>query len=323
MKRFLTLMICLSCLISLASCSSHPFPNTKEGEYPQKCIRAEMRSSNVEITVGETFDKFLIFIPWPSIKHIDESIEHIDIEITVDRPDVVEIVSYDVAELLNHGEDDGLTVKGLKPGVATITMACIYKPTGGKYTSPNVCTVTVVDPNAPHQDETTASETEEETEDHAMDCETETEASTGIPDVELYESYRGEYNDLHIVDYPAQENGGLPSELLYMDSGCPVYRLKQGITFDAFHIFASYSSPDFKPSDFQAEVSVLEPDILEITDVKSELIVVGDASLGGITVKALSPGVAHVFIKVTHIPTGGSDTLQVIVIVRDPSETAE
>ena len=146
MKRFFTLMICLSCLIFFSSCASHPFPNTKDGEYPEKCIRADMRSSDVEITVGETFDKFLIFIRWPSIKHVDESIEHIDIEITVDRPDIAEIVSYDVAELLNHGEDDGLTVKGLKPGVATITMTCIYKPTGGRYTSPIECIVTVVDP---------------------------------------------------------------------------------------------------------------------------------------------------------------------------------
>ena len=146
MKRFILLLLCLSFVLSLVSCTFHPFMGAKEGEYPEKCIRAEMRSSNVEITVGETFDKFLIFIPWPSIKHVDESIEHIDIEITVDRPDIVEIVRYDVAELLNHGEDDGLTVKGLKPGVATITMTCIYKPTGGRYTSPTVCTVTVTDP---------------------------------------------------------------------------------------------------------------------------------------------------------------------------------
>lgn len=322
MKRFLTLMICLSYLISLASCSSHPFTNTKDGEYPEKCIRAEFVYSEYEIAVGELVDSFRMMIPYMGLEHEEDSLQHIDVEFSIDNNDVIEIVTYDIGLLLNHDEFDGLTVKGLKPGTATIIMTFIYKPTNGRCFSSKT-TITVVDPNAPHQDETTASETEEETENHAMDCETETEASTGIPDVELYESYRGEYNDLRIVDYPAQENGGLPSELLYMDSGCPVYRLKQGITFNAFHLFAAYSSPDFNPSDFQVEVSVLEPEILEVVDVNSELVVVGDASLGGITVKALSPGVAHVFIKTTYIPTGGSDTLQVIVIVRDPSETAE
>ena len=146
MKRFITLMICLSCLISLASCSSHPFLGAKEGEYPKHCIRADFMTSNIEIAVGETFDSFLMFIPWRAIEHEEDSLKHIDVEFTIDSPDVVEIVTYDVAQLLNHNEIDGLTVKGLKPGVATITMTCIYKPTGGRHTSPTVCTVTVTDP---------------------------------------------------------------------------------------------------------------------------------------------------------------------------------
>lgn len=146
MKRFFALIICLSCLISFASCASHPFLGAKEDEYPKHCIRAEFMTSNIEIAVGETFDSFLMFIPWRSIEHEEDSLKHIDVEFTIDSPDVVEIVTYDVAQLLNHNEIDGLTVKGLKPGVATITMTCIYKPTGGRYTSPTVCTVTVTDP---------------------------------------------------------------------------------------------------------------------------------------------------------------------------------
>ena len=150
MKRFILLLLCLSFVLSLVSCTFHPFMGAKEGEYPKHCIRAEFRTCQVEIAVGESFDSFLMFIPWEAVKHNDKSIEHIDVEFTVDPPDVVEIVSYDVDQLLNHDEDDGLTIKGLKPGVATITMTFIYKPTGGRFTSKNAgsraCTVTVVDP---------------------------------------------------------------------------------------------------------------------------------------------------------------------------------
>ena len=146
MKRFILLLLCLSLVLSLVSCTFHPFMGAKEGEYPKHCIRAEFMTSNIEIAVGETFDSFLMFIPWRAIEHEEDSLKHIDVEFTIDSPDVVEIVTYDVAQLLNNNEIDGLTVKGLKPGVATITMTCIYKPTGGRYTSPTVCTVTVVDP---------------------------------------------------------------------------------------------------------------------------------------------------------------------------------
>jgi hypothetical protein len=102
-----------------------------------------------------------------------------------------------------------------------------------------------------------------------------------------------------------------------------VYRLRVGVSFGSFHIYAISANPEFRSADFQVEVSVLEPEILEVTGVDSEKVVQGNSTLGGITVKALSPGVAHVFIKVTYIPTGGSDTIQAIVIVRDPAETAE
>lgn len=150
MKHLCILLVCLSCVLSLVSCSSHPFIGTKKGEYPEHCIRAHFMTNQVEIAVGETFDSFQLFIPWMSLEHEDESIEHIEVEFTVDPPDVVEIVTYDVGQLLNGSEFDGLTIKGLKPGVATITMAFIYKPTGGKYISSrpgaSTATITVVDP---------------------------------------------------------------------------------------------------------------------------------------------------------------------------------
>lgn len=145
MKHFITLMICLSCLISFASCASHPFPNTKEGEYPEKCIRAEFVYPEYEIAVGETIGTFRMMIPYMGLEHEEDSLQHIDVEFAIDNNDVIEIVSYDIGQLLNHNEFDGLTIKGLKPGTTTITMTFIYKPTNGRSYSSKT-TVTVTDP---------------------------------------------------------------------------------------------------------------------------------------------------------------------------------
>ena len=63
----------------------------------------------------------------------------------MDHPDIVEIVDYDTQELLDNVQWGGITVKGLKPGVATITVTCIYTPTGGR-SEPETCVITVIDP---------------------------------------------------------------------------------------------------------------------------------------------------------------------------------
>ncbi len=175
------------------------------------------------------------------------------------------------------------------------------------------------DPFFFEEDTTPSTETVSDT----TDSEAETTASesqapenTKIPPIDFGESYEGEYDDLRIGDYRTKENGGLPAELLQVDLGCFVYRLRAGVPFHEFHIYAFSGNPEFRAADFQVEVSVLEPEVLEVTGVDSQKVVQGNSTLGGISVKALSPGVAHVFIKTTHIPTGGSDTLQAIVIVR-------
>lgn len=145
MKRIILLLLCLSLVVSLIACSSHPFTSTEAGEYPTQCIRASFIYSEYEININETVDKFPLFIPYMGLKHEENSIEHIDVEFTIDYPDVVEIVSYDVNQLLNNNMYDGLTFKGKKSGVATITMTFIYKPTGGRST-PSTTIITVVDP---------------------------------------------------------------------------------------------------------------------------------------------------------------------------------
>ena len=147
MQRNILLLLCLSLVVFLISCASHPFTSTKDGEYPTQCIRASFIHSEYEITVNETVDSFPVFIPYMGLKHEEKSIEHIDVEFAIDHPDVVEIVSYDVNQLLNNNMYDGLIFKGKKSGVATITMTFIYKPTEGRSPSSKV-TVTVVDPAA-------------------------------------------------------------------------------------------------------------------------------------------------------------------------------
>ena len=145
MKQFISLILCLFCVLSMVSCTLHPFIGTKDGEYPKHCIKARFYEGNPVLNVGETRSDIGIVVLWEGLKHVDSSIEHIDVEFSVDDPEIAEIVSYDVSELLDHDDKTGLVIKGLKPGKATITMTFIYKPTGGRSHS-STAIVTVVDP---------------------------------------------------------------------------------------------------------------------------------------------------------------------------------
>ena len=145
MKRFIILILCLSCVLSTASCTLHPFIGTEDGEYPQYCIKARFFEGNPVLNVNETRSDIGIVVLWEGLKHVESSIKHIDVEFSVDDPEIVEIVSYNGPELLDNKEKTGLVIKGLKPGKTTVTMTFIYKPTGGRST-PSQAFVTVVDP---------------------------------------------------------------------------------------------------------------------------------------------------------------------------------
>jgi hypothetical protein len=139
--------------------SNLPFADAKEGEFPKKCIRAYIMGSELEIEAGETFDQFVMFIPYEALdlENLAWARQHTDVEVTVDHPDIVEIVEYDAQEILDSNEWGGLTIKGLKPGVATITVTCIYTPTGGR-SEPETCIITVVDPAETDSPETETAE---------------------------------------------------------------------------------------------------------------------------------------------------------------------
>ena len=146
-RKIIFIALILILIVSLSSCTIHPFMFVKKGEFPEKCIRAYIMGSGYEIEVGETFDDFVMFIPYEAFGYtdLDWARQHTDVEITVDHPDIVEIVDYDAQEILDTKQWGGLTIKGLKPGVATITVTCIYVPTGGR-SRPEPCVITVVDP---------------------------------------------------------------------------------------------------------------------------------------------------------------------------------
>lgn len=154
---FITLIFTL--MFSLSSCTIHPFMTAKQGEFPQKCLRAYIMDTGREIDVGETFDDFVMFIPYEAFGYVDTDWmrPYVDVEVTVDHPDIVEIVDYDVQEILDMKQVGGLTIKGLKPGVATITVTCIYTPTGGR-SEPETCIITVVDPAETDSPETETAE---------------------------------------------------------------------------------------------------------------------------------------------------------------------
>lgn len=97
--------------------------------------------------------------------------------------------------------------------------------------------------------------------------------------------------------------------------------IDQGDTADEFICFFACEANDFSYFGYQnykAEVTILEEGIVEVTDIDMEKLY-DDNMNGGLDIHALSPGIAHLYLKFTHIPTGGSRTFQIIVIVREPA----
>ena len=139
--------------------------------------------------------------------------------------------------------------------------------------------------------------------------------------VEYGERFVGESDELLVGSYEAKENGGLP----YCGIDIPdrMYRIDAGDTFHEVKVMTVSESTDFHVDEHTVEVSVLEPDLVSIEILNSDIIIGHGDGIGGLSVTGLKPGIAHVFIKITHTPTGGSESLQLIIIVRDPAETAE
>ena len=76
----------------------------------------------------------------------------------------------------------------------------------------------------------------------------------------------------------------------------------------------------YKTTDFELEVTLADgqDQVLEILSVDRNKALDPNKNCEGITVRALQPGVANVYIKVTYTPTGDNAVHQVIVVVQKP-----
>ena len=135
--------------------------------------------------------------------------------------------------------------------------------------------------------------------------------------VEIGEKYVGESSELWIGPYQTKENGGLP--YFGMDLPDKIYRIDAGDTFDEIKVYSFSEESDLHIPEHTVEITVLEPNLVSVKILDQNRLL-GRADTGGLSVTGLEPGIAHIFIKVTHTPTGGSETFQLIVIVRNPAE---
>lgn len=135
------------------------------------------------------------------------------------------------------------------------------------------------------------------------------------------EQYSGECESLREGELQAIENGGLPDGFI-LDPVSNICHVQMGETFNTGIQFHIISTPEYKANALTAHVTVSEPDVLRIQEVNEEALFQG-LDWGAITVETLQAGVAHVYITVTHTPTGGSHTYQFIFVVNTPAETAE
>ena len=156
---------------------------------------------------------------------------------------------------------------------------------------------------------------------HSESHETTTSAETAFRPVEVGERYIGESNDLLIGSYSTIENGGLPYCGIVLPN--KIYRIDAGDTFDEIEVATFSEHTLFDSREHTVDITVREQDLVSVEILDPYLIIGRGMGSGGLSVTGIQPGVAHIYIKLTHIPTGGSETLQLIVIVRDPAETTE
>ena len=150
------------------------------------------------------------------------------------------------------------------------------------------------------------------------DTDCSAEAQTYAP-VEFGEKYLGEFKDLAIGNEIVVNNGGV--EHLTIGSPDKIYRLDKGDTYLDIKIATASESDEYNIANYSVKVEVLEPDILSAEIIDESRIVGIGFGMGGLSVTGLSAGVAHLYVTITYEPTGGSVTQQIIIIVRDPTET--
>lgn len=137
----------------------------------------------------------------------------------------------------------------------------------------------------------------------------------------LTEQYSGECEALREGELQVIENGGLPDGFI-LDPVSTICHTQVGETFNTGIQFHITSTPEYNANELTAHVTVSEPDVLRIQEINEEALFRG-LDWGAVTVETLQAGVAHVYITITHTPTGGSQTYQYVFVIHDPAETAE
>ncbi|MBE6557939.1 MAG: hypothetical protein E7661_02870 [Ruminococcaceae bacterium] len=155
----------------------------------------------------------------------------------------------------------------------------------------------------------------------SRDTETEsmilTEPQTYRP-IDVGEAYPGEYETLCIGDGGLNTPIGFPNNFIL---GNPIVRVDAGFESDGLITLYLVCHPECDMSAYKVEVTTDDPEIMRIGAVDKDALL--SCQTGGIALKALKPGTAHIYIKLTYTPTGESATMQQIVIVRDPAEATD
>ena len=139
--------------------------------------------------------------------------------------------------------------------------------------------------------------------------------------ISMEEQYSGECESLREGELQVMENGGLPDGFI-LDPVSTICHTQVDETFNTAIQFRIISTPEYNANELAARVTVSDPTILSVKEINEEALFRG-LDWGAVTVETLQAGVAHVYITITHTPTGGSHTYQFIFVVHDPAETAE
>lgn len=137
------LLMCMMILL-LSSCGG-PSPaealGLENGEFPP--FISFHCTNELTVKVGETATALEIFTFYEGDELTRRHFSKNDLEVTVraEHPEIVEIVSFDSAKLVNNSSE-GITVKGLKAGTSTVFVQYTYPPTGGSKVIEATVTVT-------------------------------------------------------------------------------------------------------------------------------------------------------------------------------------
>ena len=144
MKHKIKNMICCSLLVFilllLTSCA--------DNVGGQRCGKVDFWQQTYEFKVDEITDEFKLAFTKNAIYY--QGNDAYSVNVVSEDPSIVEIVSFDKDEIMDHNEWGGITVKCLREGATRIKLSTIYDETGEIYDS--YATVIVFDESVPYED---------------------------------------------------------------------------------------------------------------------------------------------------------------------------